>query len=86
MEDLIIQLKETNFMEKSLCINEVKEVEMIHILKNDFNPNKICIDIKNATILKSYKEGIKSIQIEFALTQIQSYLILTGEIKLVQEN
>ena len=50
-------------MEKSICIKENKEEKMIHLFKQDSNPNKILIDIQAAAILQLFQEGIKHYQI-----------------------
>ncbi len=71
VEDLIIQLTGKSFMEKSLCINEFKEEEIIPLFKKDSNPNKILIDIQAAAILQLFKEGIKKHQIN--LNRICTY-------------
>ena len=51
-------------MEKSFCINKIKEEEMIPLFKKDSNPNKILFDIQAAAILQLFKEGIKQNQID----------------------
>ena len=58
-------------MEKSLCLNEFKEEEMIPLFKKDSNPNKILIDIQAAAILQLFQEGIKQDQIN--LNRICTY-------------
>ena len=66
VEDLTIQLTG-----KSLCINKIKEKEIIPLFKKDSNPNKILIDIQCAAILQLFKEGIKKNQIN--LNRICTY-------------
>ena len=63
VEDLIIQLTGKSSMEKSLCINEIKGIEMIPLFKKNPNPNKIFFDIQVAAILQLFKEDIKQHQI-----------------------
>ena len=60
-------------MEKSLCINEIKEEEeeVIPLFKKDSNPNKILIDLQDAAILQLFKEGIKQHQIN--INRIRTY-------------
>ena len=58
-------------MEKSLCINEIKEEEIITLFKKDSNPNKILIDLQAAAILQLFKEGIKQHKID--LNRICTY-------------
>ena len=55
VEDLIIQLSGKSYMEKSLCLNVIKEEEMIPLFKKDSNPNKMLIDLKAAAILQLFK-------------------------------
>ncbi len=71
IEDLTIQLIGTRIMGKSLCINKIKEEEIIHLFKKDSNPNKILIDLQAAAILQLFKEGIKQHQID--LNRICTY-------------
>ena len=57
---------------------------MIPLFKKDSNPNKILFDIQGAAIshyIKKVLNNIKSLQIEFAYTQTQDYLILIEEKK-----
>ena len=58
-------------MEKSLCINEITEEEIIPLFKKDSKPNEILIDLKAAAILELFKEGIKQYQID--LNRIRTY-------------
>ena len=58
-------------MEKSLCINEIKEEEIIPLFKKDSKPNEILIDLEAADILELFKEGIKKHQID--LNRIRTY-------------
>ena len=60
-------------MEKSLCINKIKEEEMIHLFKKDSKPNKILIDLQAAAILQLFKEGIKQHQIDINRICTYSY-------------
>ena len=62
VEDLIIQLTGKSIMEKSSCINEIRE-DMIPLFKKDSNSNKILFDIQAAATLQLCKEGIKRHQI-----------------------
>ena len=71
VKDLIFQLTGKSFMEKSLCIKEIKEEEMIPLFKKDSNPNKILFDIQVAAIIQLLKEGIKQHQIN--LNRICTY-------------
>ena len=64
VEDLTIQLTEKRFIGKSLCINKIKEEEIIPLFKKDSNSNKILIDLQAAAILQLFKEGIKQHQID----------------------
>ena len=50
-------------MEKSLCINELKEKRMIPSLKKDSNPKNILFDLKASSILYLFKDEIKKHQI-----------------------
>ena len=58
-------------MEKSLCINEIKEEEIIPLFKKDSKPNEILIDLQAAAILELLKDGIKQYQID--LNRIRTY-------------
>ncbi len=71
VENLIIRLTGKSLGGKSLCINKIKEEEMIPLFKKDSDPNKILIDIQAAAILQLFKEGIKQHQIN--LNRICTY-------------
>jgi len=58
-------------MEKSLFTNEIKEEELIPLLKKNSNANKILFDIQAAAILQLFNEGIKKHQIN--LSRICTY-------------
>ena len=58
-------------MEKSLCINEITEEEIIPLFKKDSKPNEILIDLQAAAILELFKDGIKQYQID--LNRIRTY-------------
>ena len=58
-------------MEKSLCINEITEEEIIPLFKKDSKPNEILIDLKAAAILELFKDGIKQYKID--LNRIRTY-------------
>jgi len=65
VEDLIFQISGKSYKGKSCCrIESNKEEELIPLLQEDSNPDRILFDIQAATILQLAKEGIKQSQID----------------------
>ena len=63
VEELLIEIAGKNFMSRSCCSIEFKNLEPITLFKRDPNPDKLLIDIQAAAYIQLNKEGIKESQI-----------------------